>query len=62
MHTRKHMGSLMVAEAILEAHKIKPNGLNTELFSDTQQAMDAKTKWWALESNYDLNKLLYKTV
>jgi hypothetical protein len=56
------MGSLMVAEAILEAHKIKPNGLNTELFSDTQQAMDAKTKWWALESNYDLNKLLYKTV
>lgn len=62
MYIRKYMGSLMVVEVILEVYKIKFNGLNIEFFSDIQQVMDVKIKWWVLELNYDFNKLLYKVV
>lgn len=62
MYIRKYMGSLMVVEVILEVYKIKFNGLNIEFFSDIQQVMDVKIKWWVLELNYDFNKLLYKIV
>lgn len=63
MHSGKNVGSLMIAEVIIEAYKIKPYGQSTEISATvTQQAMDGKTKWWALESNCDINKLLNETI